>query len=562
MSRHHRANLANWVLASGVALVTLAALTGPSRADFANCAAPGFFDGVDDRMSGLALPCDEAVRFSIETPVGTRQVRIVYSTADLSPGLLGFVSDIRRGIEQAAVTLRGIGEGDTADITIWASDLPAIDDDIGIADAIASPLGAIGSECVVALYPGGDSAYIAAHEFFHCVQFTTYGAKTLSGSSGWWAEGSAEWFASLSFPGRSASDGDVAVFDSVSRDTPLTSMNQESVVFFFWLARNYGSSIVMALMNAMPDGSSSAQQDALLGLLSAEAFQDFAQDYLDKNITQPGGRTIPSDPFMGDVYVWVGSGDHTLRAERFVLARFQLEIVCGEWTVERQDEKGTWKVSRDDGPWEEMSDSLTIDGPDPDEYRVAAFGTDPEGFEVTIELNRTPCRQCVSVPVDDDIAACLIGRWELVSGGYGEQIQQRLEAAGLFERIEYPDLESVLVINADGTFEFPGPPEDYNVEVQTPGGDMFVGIGTLSVAGNGFWSIDNETLNMCQLPPEVNINLTIIDPDGVETPVEAAGGPRSVIQRSRTFSCAGGALTIIEAIPFTPTVRWEYRRAD
>ena len=86
--------------------------------------------------------------------------------------------------------------------------------------------------------------------------------------------------------------------------------------------------------------------------------------------------------------------------------------------------------------------------------------------------------------------------------------------------------------------------------------------GTLSVAGNGFWSVDNETLEMCQTPPEVNIDFTVIDPNGVETPVEATGGPRSVIQRSRTFSCAGGALILIKAIPFTPTVRWEYRRAE
>ena len=282
----------------------------------------GFFDGVDGRMGGVALPCDEAVRFSIETPIGTREVRIVYSTADLSPGLLAFVADIRRGIERAAATLRGIGEGDTADITVWASDLPNIDDERGIADAVAVPLAAVGSECVVVLYPGGDSAYIVAHEFFHCVQFKTVGAKTLFGASDWWAEGSAEWFASLTFPGSSASAGDVAMFDGVSRDTPLTSMNQESVVFFFWLGSNYGASIVMTLMRAMPDGGSTAQQDALGGLLSAAAFQQFAQDYLDRNISQPGGRLIPSDPFMGNVYVWVGSGEHSLRAERFVLARF------------------------------------------------------------------------------------------------------------------------------------------------------------------------------------------------------------------------------------------------
>ena len=236
--------LSGWTVALatslGPALAVVVILTSPPRAEFADCAAAGFLGGVDDRMVGVALPCDEAVRFTIETPGGTRQVRIVYSTSDLSPGLLGFVADIRRGIETAAAMLRAIGEGDTADITIWASALASPEDDIGVTGATALPLGAIGSECVISLYSGGDSAYVAAHEFFHCVQYATVGTKSLSRESTWWVEGSAEWFASSVFPGGNASDADVATFDSISVDVSLTAMVQESVVFFFWLDENFG----------------------------------------------------------------------------------------------------------------------------------------------------------------------------------------------------------------------------------------------------------------------------------------------------------------------------------
>ncbi len=318
--------------------------------------------------------------------------------------------------------------------------------------------------------------------------------------------------------------------------------------------------MVMALMVAMPArGDQAAQQDRLAEFLPADDFQRFAEEYLDREIVQPGGRAIPSNPFRGDIYVWDETREHRLRADRFVLARFQLEIACGEWSVDRRDEIGTWKVSRDDEPWEDMPPRLTIAGPDPDLYRVAAFGTESGGFRVTVELTRNPCRQCLATTLDDEVAACLIGRWELASGGYGEQIERMLRATGQFESIEYPDLESVLVIESNGTFEFPGPPEDYNAAVRTESGKLFTGFGSLSIASGGQWSVDGEVLHMCQTPGRGDIDLTLVDPDGNADRLQPSGGPEdSPIQRSRTFSCVGGSLTLVEA----PNLTWQYSRSD
>jgi hypothetical protein len=538
-----------------------------ARAQFANCAAAGFLGGVDARMAGTALSCDEAVRFTIETPGGPRQVRIIYSTRDLSPGLLGRIADIRRGIERSAAALREIGQGATADITVWASDLigPAVDD-TDTADATAEPIGSTDSECVIALYQGlggREVAYVIAHEFFHCVQFYTFRDRTRLAASTWWMEGTAEWFASRAYPGRGYSDADVAMFDATSYETALTSMDQESVVFFFWLDHIFGASMAMALMTAMPDsGSEAAQQDKLASFLSANDFQRFAEEYLDRRIVQPGGRAIPSNPFPGDIHVWEESGEHTLRANRFVLARFQLDIACGEWSIIRRDEDGTWKVSRDEEPWEDMPPRLTVAGPDSDRYRVAAFGTQAAGFQVTVEAKRNPCQQCAATTVDDEAVACLIGSWKLASGGYGKQIQQMLKLTGQFESIEYPDLESVLVINRDGTFEFPGPPEDYKAEMRTGSGKLFSGLGTLAMASNGQWSVDGDRLHLCQSPARVNIDLTVVNPDGNAERVQTSGRPESPIRRSRTFSCAGGSLTLVEGAGLGLGVTWEYSRTE
>jgi len=515
-------------------------------------------------MRDVALPCDEAVRFSINTPRGPREVRIIYSTRDTYPDLLGLVSDIRRGVERAADALMEIGEGAPGTITIWASNLASEETDAGgDTQAAAYPVDEADGECVFAIYEesgAGQAPYVAAHEFFHCVQFATVGRKALRSVSAWWVEGTAEWFANRAFPGTGSSDGDVTEFDAVSPDFALTAMGQETVVFFFWLDQTFGPTKAMALMAAMPDSGGEAEQQATLaGFLAADEFQRFAEAYLDREIGQPGGRAIPSDPFEGDIYTWDESNAHTLTAERFVLARFQMEYACGDWTIERREERRTWHVSLDNEPWRDMPPRLSIAGPEPDVYHVAAFGIEAEGFQVAVEATRNPCQQCRESTVDEEVLACLIGRWELVSGGYGEQIQRALELSGQFESIEYPDIESVLVIAPDGSFEFPGPPEDYNATVRTESGNLFEGIGTLSMASKGQWSIDGDMLHMCQEPHRAAIDLTVIDPDGDEERLRQRGGPDSgAIQRTRRFACAGPNLVLQEGGMMT----WEYSRAD
>lgn len=552
---------------SGMGLSLAIALLLPAedaRADFADCAAPGFLGGVDDRMRGVALPCDEFTRFTIETPEGPRDVRIIYSTHDTYPDLLGFVTDIQRGIERAADALMQIGEGAPGPITVWASNLASEESDSGgDTQAAAYPVDEADGECVLAIYEASSAAhapYVAAHEFFHCVQFATVGRKALRAASAWWVEGTAEWFASRTYQGTGRSDGDVLEFDRVSPDFPLTAMEQEAVVFFFWLDQAFGANMAMSLMRAMPEsGGADAEQNALAGFLPPEDFQRFAEAYLDREIAQPGGRTIPSNPFEGGIHAWSESRTHELTADRLILARFKLEFDCGGWSIERRDERGTWHVSLDNEPWRDMPPRLAVPAPGPDTYRVAAFGTDPDGFHVTIEATRNACMQCEESTADEAVMACLIGRWELVSGGYGEQIQRMLELSGQFESIEYPDMESVLVIARDGGFEYPGPPEEYNATVRSEGGDLFQGIGTLSMASKGLWSIDGDKLQMCEEPHRAAIDLTLIDPDGTLDRLTPTGGPDSgVIRRIRRFACAGDALTLVE----TGAMTWEYRRAD
>jgi hypothetical protein len=531
-------------------------------AQFGDCAAPGYLGPVDDRMGGVAFDCDEAERFTIDTPRGPRQVRIIQD-AGRAAEVAGAVADIHRVVEQAAAAQRSIGQGAPKHMTFWASRLPrpvVADGDVG---GQTNPLA---DACLIAIFPGGNIANTTAHEFFHCVQYAEAPGKVDLAASTWWVEGSAEWFAELALADATASDDYVAMFDETSPDVALTSMDYQSIVFFFWLSQHFGPSMVMALMDAAPSGGGeAAQQRALAGMFSEDDFQDFAQTYLDRGIRRSGGRVIPSTPFPGDIYVFADSREHRIAADPFVLARAQFEFACGLWSIARREETGTWAVSRDDRPWSEMPPTVTVAGGAPALFRVAGFGVGPRGFSTTIEATRNPCHDCAAAARLDDVAdACLVGRWQLVSGGYGALVEDSLRETGIFETLEYPDLERILVIGRDGAYSISPSPDDIVMTTRSDDGDLWSSFGTLAYETSGQWSTDGDVLQLCESDALADIDLTIVDPEGAAERFQISGGPSGFppLLRERTFACSASNLTLVEDVPFSPTVTWEYRRVE
>lgn len=544
-------------------------LAAGEAAAFGDCGGSGYFANLDRRYGGTAADCVEAEVFTIETPEGPREVRIVHEAGYPASDIGAVMAEARRGVEAAERALLSIGEGTIQPLTLFASSmLPAAgtpaDDEETEGAAVTAPDG-----CRLIVYPGiagrGELAYLIAHEFFHCVQYATQGrVKTMSGGNAWWVEGSAEWFAALAFPGSGASDGYVASFDARSPDTPLTSMDYDSVVFFFWLSQTFGSTMVMALMDVMPERAGApAQQAALLGLLSDEDLLRFAEAYLDRRIRRPGGGAIASNPFPGNIYVWSDRHAHALLANPFVLARAQLEFACGSWGTQRNVEEGRWRVRREEEEaWTELPEHLDVPGPEPETWRLAAFGAEPAGFQLHLEARRDPCRGCENGPaVDEETRRCLVGSWELESGGYGQQIEDRLrEVEGLAE-VEYPELDKLLVIAADGSFVYPPVPLDHTLVAEDEDGDRYRLEGQLTMTSGGFWSVEEDEIVLCEFPHEVTIDDILVDPDGRVESITMSGGPGGgMLERRRRFECAGSTLTLVEDIPMTPTVTWSYRR--
>lgn len=554
------------VAAALAVLPILGGLSSPAWADFGDCAAPGYLAPVEDRAPAGGIDCDEDERFTITTPEGPREVRIVVDATTPPTNRVALVGQLRRGIEASAAALMAIGEGAPDDVTVWAADLSgvrgAFEDN---AQAVRSPDG-----CQIAFYaqtPGpGGPPFTIAHEFFHCVQFAAHGENVYRDASAWWVEGTAEWFANVAIPGSSASAGYVAAFDAVSPDTALTAMETESVVFFFWLSEEFGLSMPFGLMRAMPTtGGESAQRAALASFLAPDDFQRFAEAYMDRDIHLPGGGPAGVNPFPGNTYVWRQSREHEMESDSFVLHRANLEFQCGNWEITRHEEQGTWHVSRDEGPWEEMPEEVSSDGETLIEYRLAAFSVKPDGLRLRLEAERDACHICPATVAPEDPAYCLVGTWTLASGGMGAQIGEMLRGTGLYETMNYPDLDATTVFGADGTFSqsagAAGGESAFDLSVRSPDGEVHQGFGTLGMERSGWWEVDGETLHLCFAENRVRINETIVPPDGPAQTIDAEGGPDpGGLTSHRQFTCDGGTLTMVESLPMAPTIEWIYTR--
>jgi hypothetical protein len=539
---------------------------------FGDCSASGYFGAVDERMAGRAVDCEEAARFTIDTPEGPRAVRIVHTPDLPTLDLPVMVREIRRGVERSAAALPSVGALAPADVTIWISHLLPNPEAPSDADDFEQDgqMWIVEDGCLMALYPANTGrrglAFTAAHEFFHCVQGREFPDKYAGRASSWWSEGSAEWFANLALPGTGRSDGFVLEFDSDSRDTALTAMSHESVVFFFWLAEAHGAEAVGRMLQAMPaDGGEQGQQAALASFLGAPEWQRFAEAYIAGDIRQPGGRSPRSSPFPGDIYVWENGRTHTLSAAPFVLARAQLEFSCGIWAVTEDDARGTRAFRASRSRWQSLPARIVVDQDGPQLFQMAGFGSGREGFSVTIEGTRDACQGCpATAGTARSLDQCLVGTWELMSGGYGQQIEDRLRESGIFESIDYPDLHRYLTLESNGRYS-QGPSErgEQGESVQrTDAGHLWEGRSTLRHRTRGHWSTDGNVLHLCEEQVSVDIDLTIVEPDGGESRIRESGGPPDLgpLPRRRDFVCSAGTLSLVEPSPVGPGVRWEYRR--
>lgn len=547
-----------------LAIMLLALLLPATRA--VACPTAADLADIGSEPGAALADCTALSRFEIPTGRGP-VAGVVYGGPDTNPAM---VAVIEAALIRSGNVLRGLGALGTEPVEAYISPSPYIPDaDGGSFSATAGPAMDTGpgnpSTCVMVTFPGyplQDLGLTIAHEFFHCMQFNEFLRQMEAEGSEWWDEGTADWFSTLVYQGIAELDGSVATFDALSPDTPITGMEYDNVVFFWWLSQNFGASAVVDLIRAMP-GPGGSQDDALARVVDDDMFLQFVQDYLDLKITQPGGRTIPSHPELGAEIRIRQDKEITLSAARFVAYRVRLELNCGEWTTSDNDLQGRYELQRlPSDSWETLPETINSDSEATIRYQMAAGGTGTEGFNVEIKLEKTPCALCQNANYTESPEGDLVGEWRLASGGMGAKISEMLDSLPDMQNVDLPDMDGILVLNADGSFVLRAD-DDGSLETTSPGGKIFSAEIQFNMERRGTWTLNGDRLEQCYSPDiEISIDEEVTDPDGVSNrfSMNEFLGARQSYTIKRRFIYTPGRLELTERALFAPTITWVYEK--
>ncbi len=281
--------------------------------------------------------------------------------------------------------------------------------------------------CAIVIYPIASARSEAffkqamAHELFHCFQDWNFDPqKHATDSYNWWVEGTAEYFGNVVYPSANYEWRLATRFDTNSPTRRLTQMAYENVVFFQYLGNTIGNEGILDLIRAMPASGGEAEQMAALRDYPgfADLYQEFAQAYLDKEITDSGGGTVPVSPVIQPADpVIAGATSLTIQADPFVLNRFA-PVFSAEmrFTVESTGNTGEGhsaaRTTTPVGTWAETLPAK-IDCNDPHEFLIAitSLAAGPANKAATT-LNVTPGEQrCTDDPAQAPNDGCLIGTW-------------------------------------------------------------------------------------------------------------------------------------------------------
>lgn len=388
---------------------------GPASA-FGDCRTPGYLQRFDARLPDtLPVDCALILRVDIETARLRVPMRLIRYQEAPALGVDDAMRHLRLLAAKTGAAMHLLGDLDLAQVSILLTDAPpptTSADGTSAAHGWASGWRA-DDECTIAFFKQAGAIseeyflISVAHEIFHCVQGKTWREKTgLYPTGAWWIEGSAVYFSHLVVPDTEQLDFLAAAFDASSPRTALVDMNYDASVFFLWLHERVGPRTgVYRLLQAMPDsGGREAQFSALRGVLALDRFTEFAQDYLDAEIRQPGGRRVPSSVRVSPTTTFAGPRSKSSTVDPYVIGRemfvfregksYDLQTVVSEsGRVRFQEGAG--------GDWREPP--AEINACDEDKHYVVAF--------VATDAPATAEFQVTDAEALDRRACCLIGDW-------------------------------------------------------------------------------------------------------------------------------------------------------
>lgn len=522
-----------------VVLALSASVAAPARAWAPSCDA-AYLAGFDERFATVEYDCVERMRVAVPTSAGESVIRIIHDLNGdwiADPATMG---EFERGVTSSAAALRSLGDINLENITILlADDLPpreGAEDEFS--DIAALTETTFDDECKIVVYLIGPAsraryaAWVTAHEIFHCVQAANLTPGQLASPAGlgvggggnWWLEGAASWFAALSVADVGNTRSEVNAFDSTSGTTPLNRMAYEASPFFMWLGGEDSPAGVMRFLHQMAESSAeSAQRAAMASALPQSRWLDFAQAYLDREIRHPHGTDVGFAPEDGPVWTWSATRVENIDLEPFVIARGTAGFDCGRWRTRVSPNERHGARPEDGGSWSTLPTEINTMSGSGGSYRVAAINAGPS--RVRLSINGTMEAGCGDCMGSRELAACVVGTWQLTSGGAAEWMRSQ-GVPGNFSTSN-----QTVTFNRDGTFltSMMTGSAEVTIRDRTERGNM-------SAQAGGRWSTTREGgLNMCG--------------DMQSFASSRGGGPPGPGNLQMSYSCAGGTLTTTQPMP-------------
>lgn len=512
-----------------------ASVTQSARADLPVECTPAYLAIFDERLEDVPFDCVERLRVAVPVRSSDRVIRIIHdSSVDWAAGEAD-LARIDRGVRAAADAIPALGDVDLMNTTILlADDFPPPEGDTRFSDIAAQTRPGDPEECHIIVYlVGADPAYIAsdvAHEIFHCIQDANLsdlqmssGSVGTGGGGDWWLEGSADWFAMLALPERGRLDSRIAAFDEYSPTQPLNEMAYASVVFFLWLGGDASPPAVMTLLSGMAESADvPAQRRAMASALPQERWLSFAQAYLDRRISDPRGVPIGVNPAEGEIWEWSATQTRTASLTPFVLHRGVVSFECGRWRTNVSPGAMHRARPEDGGEWAPLPGSIDTTSGSGGAYRFAAINA--RAADVTLGVAGTMEAGCGDCLGSREIAACVVGTWQLTGGGPAEWMR----AQGMPGN--FSTSNQSVIYRRDGTFITSAMHGTADVTVRDRRET-----GNMSAQAGGRWSTMAGNLNVCA--------------DMQAFSSSRHGGPTGPGNLQMSYSCAGGTLTTVQPMP-------------
>lgn len=401
-----------------------------ARASFGDCRAPGYVATFDERLGDGepygAERCREIATFEINNEGRRVKMRVLEMVGDSAGGNSQWVAYVAALASAISGPLNAMGQLDLADVSVMLTSLEYEGEED--ADAHATAWSPRPNECFITFYKQNETisaeefVFTYAHELFHCIQQKTWGPRATYTASMWWVEGSAEYFANLVQIGTGYSDDYYRGFDNESVRKSLIDMTYQNVVFFLWLGQKRDPAGVRIALQAMPD--SDVRDDHLNALRSIAPLDDwnnFAEDYMNGDIRQPGGRAVPRAASAREIVSIASARAISLTASAYVLARYGYNFVAGKTYKLRLDAPDTlrMRMAEHSGLWRDPPPRvLACDEDKP--FRVLLLTVEDEASGELI----------VDDPEElDQRACCLIGDWAPTEESLSARAAMILESA-------------------------------------------------------------------------------------------------------------------------------------